>query len=130
MRKSEKDQKLADNAYLLRAWRRWHHECLEEVLAGPHGTAVARVMAFLKHMSPQSAPALIALLREFDWQQMDADVRFVVLHEINSAITKFRERSGMSPIDDDLPPRAHTAFLIIRELLGAQGNARRSGSGK
>jgi hypothetical protein len=128
-RNAAKDKELADNAYLLRAWKRWHRDQLEEALAGPHGAAVAQVMKFLGNMQPQSAPALIALLREHDWQQIDADVRFVVLHEINTAITKFRERSGLLPIDDALPPHANTVFLIIRELLGAQGNARRSGSG-
>jgi hypothetical protein len=125
-RRTAKDQELIDRSRLARAWRTWHQEQLEEVLAGPHGTAVAQVMAFLRHMGPQSACALCELLHEFDWGSMDADVRFVVLHEINNAITKFRERSGMTPIDDALPPHANTAFLIIRELLGAQGKARRS----
>jgi hypothetical protein len=117
MRKSEKEKELRDNAHLLRAWRRWHHEQLGEVLAGPHGTAVAQVMAFLKHMQPQSAPALIALLRDFDWSEMDADVRLVVLHEINEAITRLRERAGLAPIDDALPGERMTAFLLIKEHL-------------
>ena len=77
-------QKLADDARLLRAWRKWHREQLD-VLAGPHGAAVARVIDFLKRMGPQSAPALIALVREFDWDQMDAGVRLVILHEVNTA---------------------------------------------
>jgi len=120
MRKSEKEKELRDNAHLLRAWRRWHHEQLGEVLAGPHGTAVAKVMAFLKRTNPQSAPALIALLREHDWSQMDADVRFVVLHEINEAITRLRERAGLAPIDDALPGERMTAFLLIKEHLFPQ----------
>ena len=28
-----RDQELADNAHLLRAWKRWHREQLDEVLA-------------------------------------------------------------------------------------------------
>jgi hypothetical protein len=129
MRKS-KNEELADNARLLRAWKKWHREQLEEVLTGPHGAAVAQVIGFLDGMGLQSAPTLIALLREHDWQQIDHDVRYVLLHEINAAITKLRERSGLTPIDDALPHERNTSFLIIRELLGAQGNARRSGSGK
>jgi hypothetical protein len=128
--KRQLEKELANNARLLRAWRRWHREQLEEVLAGPHGTAVAQVIGFLDGMGPQSAPALIALLREHDWQQIDHDVRYVLLHEINTAITKLRERRGLAPIDDALPHERTTGFLIIRELLGAHGNAHRSGSGK
>jgi hypothetical protein len=115
--KTVMEQKLADDARLLRAWRRWHAEQLEETLNGPHGAAVARIIAFLKGMEPQSAPALITLLHEFDWSQMDADVRFVILHETNQAITRLRERSGLPPIDDPLPGQRENAFRLIREHL-------------
>jgi hypothetical protein len=116
-RKTAKEQELADNAHLLRAWRNWHHEQLKQTLAGPHGTAVAQVMATLKHMTPDSAPALISLMRDFDWEQMSADVRLVVLHEINQAITRLRERAGLAPIDDPLPGQRLNAFLLIKEHL-------------
>jgi hypothetical protein len=109
------------NARIMRRHDAWHKQQLDEVLAGPHGAAVARVMKFLnENMHPQSAPALIALLHEHDWGQMDADVRFVVLHEINSAITRLRERENKLPFDDPLPPHAHTAFLIARTLLASR----------
>jgi hypothetical protein len=116
-RKTAKEQELADNAHLLRAWRNWHHEQLKQTRAGPHGTAVAQVMATLKHMTPDSAPALISLMRDFDWSQMSADVRLVVLHEINQAITRLRERAGLAPIDDPLPGQRLNAFLLIKEHL-------------
>ena len=86
-------------------------------LNGPHGPAVAQVMATLKRLTPGSASALIALLREHDWSQMDAGVRFVVLHEINETVTCLREKSGLPPIDDALPGERDTGFLIIRALL-------------
>jgi len=120
-RNATKDKKLADDAYLLRAWKKFHREQLEEVLAGPHGTAVAQVMDFLKRMEPQSAPALIALLREHDWQQMSADVRLVVLHELNAAICKLRERNGLHPIDDAIPGERPNAFILIKEKLFPHG---------
>ena len=116
-RKTAKEQELADNAHLLRAWRNWHHEQLKQTRAGPHGTAVAQVMASLRHMQPGSAPALIELLHDFDWSQMSADVRLVVLHEINQAITRLRERAGLAPIDDPLPGQRLNAFLLIKEHL-------------
>jgi hypothetical protein len=95
------------------------------------GAAVALVVGFLDGMGPQSAPALIALLDQHDWGRIDHNVRYVLLHEINTKITALRERSGLPPIDDALPHERDTGFLIIRKLLGAhQGNAHRSGSGK
>ena len=117
MRKSEKEKELRDNAHLLRAWRRWHREQLDEVLAGPHGAAVALVVGFLNGMGPQSAPALIALLDQHDWGQIDHNVRYVLLHEINQTITRVRERAGLAPIDDALPAERPNAFLLIKEHL-------------
>jgi hypothetical protein len=35
-RKSTLNKKLEDDAKLLRAWRAWHREELEEALAGPY----------------------------------------------------------------------------------------------
>jgi hypothetical protein len=123
-RRNARDQELADNACLLRAWRRWHAEQLEQVLAGPHGAAVARILKFLEGMRPQSTPALIALLHEFDWHRMDAPVRLVVLHEINEVIVKLRERFGMLPIDAAPPHDRSISFLLIRELFRtARGSA-------
>jgi hypothetical protein len=113
-RANKLERELADNAHLLRAWRQWHREQLEQALAGPHGAAVAQVIEFLEDMGPQSATALIALLHEHDWRRMDADVRFVVLHEINTAIIKLREQSGLPPFDDALPNERDTGFLIVR----------------
>jgi hypothetical protein len=43
MRKSEKDKKLADDARLLRAWKKFHREEREAVLAGPHGSVLAEL---------------------------------------------------------------------------------------
>jgi hypothetical protein len=119
-RKTAKEQELADNAHLLRAWRQWHREQLEEVLAGPHGAAVALVFGFLDGMGPQSTPALIALLDQHDWSQIDHNVRYVLLHETNQAITRLRERAGLAPIDDALPDQRPNAFLLIKDLLFPQ----------
>jgi hypothetical protein len=116
-RKTATEQKLADDARLLRAWRQWHREQLDEVLAGPHGAAVALVVGFLDGMGPQSAPALIALLDQHDWGRIDHNVRYVLLHEINQTITRLRERAGLAPIDDPLPGQRLNAFLRIKEHL-------------
>jgi hypothetical protein len=43
-------------------------------------------------------------------------VKFVFLHEINSAICALREHSGMPPISDPLPP-ALNAFLVVKQTM-------------
>jgi hypothetical protein len=54
------DQKLAEDARLLRAWKRWHREEREEALAGPHGAMLERLMFILDSLSLESGPLLMA----------------------------------------------------------------------
>jgi hypothetical protein len=115
-RKSEKDKALADNSYLLRAWRRWHREQLDQALAGPHGPIVTHVMTFLETMTPASANALLELMRGHTWADVDANTKFVVLHEINDAITRMREKHGLAPIDDPIAPKVN-AFIALCQML-------------
>jgi hypothetical protein len=126
-----KDKELADNAHLLRAWRKWHRERLDEVLAGPHAVIATQVVEFLKTMSPGSAGALLELMRGQAWAAVDADTKFELLHTINDAITRLRERSGLAPIDDALPDQRANAFLVIKDHLFPQKRESLSdGSGK
>lgn len=49
------EQTLADDARLLRAWKVWHREQLEEVVAGPHSSVLGelfKMFANLKHVQP------------------------------------------------------------------------------
>jgi hypothetical protein len=91
---------LADRAHLLRAWRRWHVEQLEEALADVHADVMSRLMAQLKDL--HSARELVDFIAAQDWSVVDTDT-FTALHEINIAITKLRERNGQEPIFDPLP---------------------------
>jgi hypothetical protein len=56
-------------------------------------------MALLKRLQLNSAAALLALVQRTDW------TRLVVLHEINSAITRLRECYGMTRFDDGMAGR-------------------------
>jgi hypothetical protein len=87
---------LADRAHLLRAWRRWHVEQLEEALADVHADVMSRLMAQLKDL--HSARELVDFIAAQDWSVVDTDTRFTALHEINIAITKLRERNGQEPM--------------------------------
>jgi hypothetical protein len=108
-------KKLADDARLLRQWKAWHREQLEEALAGVHRDVMARLMAQLNDL--HSARELVAFIAAQDWSAVDADTRLIALHQINTAIMQLRERSDQAPIDDALwhePPRA---FQLIREII-------------
>jgi hypothetical protein len=85
----EQEKKLADDARLLRVWRNWHREELETALAGPR----------------------------VEWVMIDYPTRLIVLHEINTAITRMRERNDMSPFDDGMPGDRPNVFQTIRLIL-------------
>jgi hypothetical protein len=116
-RRSAKNKELQDNAYLLRVWKKFHHEELEEALAGPHGAMVERLMFILSTLSQDSAPLLLAYVPGVDWSSVSHDIRLTVLHEINNHITRMRERHGLPPIDDPLPGQPDNVFKIVRSIL-------------
>jgi hypothetical protein len=128
-RRSDKEQKkLADDAYLLRQWRAWHREQLEDALAGVHRDVMARLMAQLDDL--RSARELVAFIAAQDWSAVNADTRLIALHQIDTAIMRLREQMDQEPIDDALwhePPRA---FQRIREIINpvsrTNGEAHRS----
>jgi hypothetical protein len=114
-RKSEEDKALAENAYLLRAWWKWHAEQLQEALTGAHRDVIGRLMAELTDL--RSADALVAFIETVDWSAVDANTRLIALHEINSAICKVREKRGLDAIDDALPGEPPRAFQVIRSII-------------
>ena len=115
--RTTKEKELADQARLTRAWRNWHREEREAVLAGPYARTLAelfRMFANLKHVTPAQ---LIGFVGAIDWGSIDHQTRLTVLHEVNTAITKFRERQGLDSISDPLPGAPPNAFQIIRAII-------------
>jgi hypothetical protein len=78
---------------------------------------VERLMFILKGLTLESAPLLLAYIRGVDWVMVDYPTRLTVLHEINTAITKLRERSGQEPLDDGFPGDCPNVFQTIRTIL-------------
>jgi len=114
--KSAKEQKkLADNARLLRWWKAWHREQLEQALDGMHGDIMRGLMAQLKDL--RSARELVDFISARNWSRVDANTRMIALHEINCAIVALRSKSGLEPISDPLPDQPDNAFRIIRNLF-------------
>ena len=88
------------------------------MLAGPRGTKARELLEFLQAMSLDDGPQLVEFVRAGDWHYADADTRFEILSLINTAITALRERQGLPPFDDGIPPDDEpTAFLAIREAF-------------
>jgi hypothetical protein len=116
-RKTAEQKQLEENSYLLRQWKRWHREQLEEALAGPHGIMLGelfRMFENLKHIQPAQ---LIGFARSINWSVIDYDTKLVVLHELNTAIGSFRQKHGLPEIDDGLPNEPDTPFRTIRAIV-------------
>jgi hypothetical protein len=116
-RATEAEKALAERDDLFRLWKRWRHERLETLLAGPHGDAARKLVAFLQAMTLDDGARLVEFVRAAGWAHADADTKFEVLSLINTTITALRERAKLPPFADPLPSAAPTAFLIIRELF-------------
>jgi hypothetical protein len=50
-RVAAQEQKYVDDAWLLRAWHKWHRKERECALAGPHGAMIERLMFILDSLS-------------------------------------------------------------------------------
>jgi hypothetical protein len=114
--KQERERELADNARLLRWWKAWHREQRDAVLAGPHARTLAelfRAFAAIKHVKPAQ---LVGFIDAIDWSSIDYQTRLTVLHEVNAAITKFRESQKLE-IEDPLPGAPPNAFQVIRKII-------------
>jgi hypothetical protein len=116
-RELTKDEKLAETGKLTRAYRAWCREQLNEALAGAHGATVAELMALLDRLELNSAATLLAAVQHTDWNTVSYDVRLTVLHQVNEAIARLRERAGLPPIDDPLPGQPDNVFRRIKQIL-------------
>jgi hypothetical protein len=109
------EKKLVDNAWLVRAWRRWHRERVEALLIGPYAASVQALLAFLKTMP--SASALVEFVKHGPWQNTDAELRAEVLSLIDTVIIARREKLGLPPFDDSIGDMPLNVFLLVREQL-------------
>ena len=115
--RTAREKKLVDDARLMRAWRAFHREEREAALAGPYAVTLAelfRMFANLVHVQPAQ---LVGFIGAIDWAAIDYQTRLVVLHEINNAITVYREKRGLEPISDPLQGAPFNAFQRIRAIM-------------
>jgi hypothetical protein len=114
-RRTAQEQKLADDTYLLRAWKKFHRDELAEALVGLHRDVMTRLMTHLEQL--RSARELVAFIAAQDWDAIDANTRLIALHEINKAICTLREKQGLPAIDDALPEEPLRAYQIIHGII-------------
>jgi hypothetical protein len=133
-RRTAQDRKLLDDARLLRAWRKWHRDERDAVLAGPHAAVLGELFRVVENLQHVRSAQLIGFVKAVDWASIDAATKQTVMHEIDTAIIKQRERAGLAPIDDPLPGAPPNAFQVIHGILTSfppdGGKACRSRSGK
>jgi hypothetical protein len=129
-RRSDKEQKrVIDDARLLRSWKKFHREEREAVLAGPHGSVLAELFRMLDHLECIQPSQLIGLARAIDWMAIPYDVKLTVLHWVNNSITKYRDKRGLEPIDDNLPGQPDTPFRTIKAIIFAASPPARASTG-
>jgi hypothetical protein len=127
--KSERDKKLTDDARLVRAWKKFHRDECETVLAGPRAVLSELFWMFrnLQHIRPSQ---LIGFVGSIDWASIDCATRLTVLHEVNNAITAYRVKRGLEPIDDPLPRQPDSPFRIIKAILFPHRRGARRGAAR
>jgi hypothetical protein len=115
--KSEKEKEQANRARLLRWWRAFHREEKAAVLAGPHARTLVELFRMFANIECVQPSQLIGFISAIDWSGIDHQTRLTVLHELNTAITKLREKRGLDPINDPLPGEPDNAFRIVKKLF-------------
>jgi hypothetical protein len=78
---------------------------------------IERLVYILKELTLKSTSLLLAYIRGIDWSAVDANTRFICLHEINAAIAALRERHGMGAFDDPLPGQPENVSRLIKAHL-------------
>ena len=115
--KQERERERAGDAKMFRAWKKFHREEREQALAGPHGAVVSELFRMLQNLQHLQPSQLIGYVQSINWAAIDYATKLTVVHEINNAITAFREKQGLEPIDDGLPGQPATPFHTIKAIV-------------
>jgi hypothetical protein len=115
--KQERERERAGDAKMFRAWKKFHRDEREAVLAGPHGAVLSELFRMLKNLEHMQPSQLIGYAQSINWAVIDYDTKLVVVHELNNAITTLREKHDLEPIDDGLPGDPDTPFRAIKTIV-------------
>lgn len=116
--KTEMEKRLDERDLLTKLYRQQMAERKQALLDGPHGKDIRGLLAFMRTMTPSSAPALIKTVERATWlRNADLETRYGVLSLINRSIANLRKREGLMPFEDALPGEEPTASEQIKLLL-------------
>jgi hypothetical protein len=92
------------------------------LVSGPYAGTAEALFSFLQTLSFDDGEKLIEMAMV--WQSAPRTTRFLVLQIIDEAMINLRERNGLLPFDDPLPPglaapdeETENAFLRIQKIL-------------
>jgi hypothetical protein len=114
--KQERERERAGDAKMFRAWKKFHRDEREAALTA-YGTTLGELFRMFANIECVHPAQLIGFINAIDWGSIDYETRLTVLHEVNSAIVRWRERHGLSPLDDPLWDAPPNAFQVIRKII-------------
>jgi hypothetical protein len=94
-------EKRSDDDILIKQWRRWRQSEITQGLAGPHGEALAGLIAELKAATSWKAIDAKKLLDQ--WREADRDSQALVRRVVNAFVASKREAAKLPPFDDQIP---------------------------
>ena len=115
--KQERERERAGDGKMFRTWKKFHRDEKAAVLAGPYARTLSELFRMFANIECVQPAQLIGFIDAIDWGSIDFDTRLTVLHEVNAAVTRYREKRGLPPIDDPLPGAPDNAFQVIRKIL-------------
>ena len=115
--KQERERERAGDGKMFRTWKKFHRDEKAAVLAGPYARTLSELFRMFANIECVQPSQLVGFIGAIDWSAIDHQTRLTVLHELNTVITKLREKRGLAPIDDPLPGQPDNAFRIIKKLF-------------
>jgi hypothetical protein len=94
-------EKSADDEILVREWKRWRQEEVQQALAGPHAERLAELIAKLK--AAPSWDAIDAAVFLKPWQEVDRHTKALAVRMVHAFVVHLREKAGLCPYDDPIP---------------------------
>ena len=94
----------------------------EDLLNGPHGQEIQKLLSVLEDLSLSPPMALVDMVERSPLRHADYTTRHDVLSLISTAIMRFRIREGLPPFDDSLWSEPPTVFEQTRYLLTGVGH--------
>ena len=116
--KSKAEKALEEDQMLTVLWQRGERQRRRDLLAGPQGAEIKALIGFLKTMTLDSAPDLIAAVESAVWvKAMTNNDKIQVLQIIGEHIDRIHRAEGLDPPDDALWDEDPRARQVIRSLM-------------